>query len=235
MHYVLTTTTLLLAPWAPFVSDKLYRDLTSGMDMPASVHLTDWPQASKPDKELLQQMAEARYYINEGLRQRAEAGIKVRQPLPSVKLTGTSHLRPDLEIIISEELNVKAVSVIKPTKLTGKETFIEVTKRPTSGIPAIVVLDTTISDELQIEGIMRDLVRQIQNARKQAGLDVSDRIDLVVESDAVDIQKALHAYTGTIKQETLAVTLNKVKANAFSTNVKLSGGQVNIKLARAKG
>ena len=55
LHYALVRLSQLLAPWSPFVADKIYRGLTEGMDLPASVHLTDWPETGKVDQALLDQ------------------------------------------------------------------------------------------------------------------------------------------------------------------------------------
>jgi isoleucyl-tRNA synthetase len=66
-----------------------------------------------------------------------------------------------------------------------------------------VVLDTTITPELAAEGLARDLVRAVQQARREADLEVSDRISLsITGSDAV--LEAARAHEGLIARETLA-------------------------------
>jgi isoleucyl-tRNA synthetase len=211
LHYALVTIMQLLAPWAPFVSDKLYRDLTKDMDMPASVHLTDWPEAGPVKPKLIEEMALVREYINEGLSQRAAAGVKVRQPLQQVSLSKVSE---HFKSIISEELNVKEVIWGKPNSK--------------------VVMDTTLTDELKVEGLMRELVRNVQNARKNAGLNVEDRIDLSVESDNEQINKAIQQHNDTIKMETLALSLNSgTAAGTHTESVKLDGEPVTITLKKA--
>ncbi|MBN1240570.1 MAG: isoleucine--tRNA ligase, partial [Gammaproteobacteria bacterium] len=67
----------------------------------------------------------------------------------------------------------------------------------------LVGLDTTLNDELRREGLARELVRAVQDARKQAGLDVSDRIVLKVEGDEA-VQRALGEYRDYLMSETLA-------------------------------
>jgi len=211
LHYTLTVTMQLLAPWAPFISDTFYRELTSHMNMPVSVHLADWPAIRPTDKKLLQQMAEAREHINEGLRQRAAAGIKVRQPLQQVAVP---NLPDPFSSIIAEELNVKQVS---RDKLNNK-----------------VVLDTTLTEELITEGIMRDLVRHIQNIRKNAGLQVDDRIHLTIETDNEQVQRALENHSSVIMAETLAVELGgTVPKGVHSEKVTLAGSGVTISLKKA--
>ncbi len=67
----------------------------------------------------------------------------------------------------------------------------------------LTALDTTLNDELVSEGIARELIRTVQDARKQAGLEVSDRIMLGV-SGADGVEKALSQYRDYIMSETLA-------------------------------
>lgn len=209
LHYVLVRTTQLFAPWSPFISDQLWRQLTKGLDLPESVHLSDWPESAKADDHVLEQMSLARDYINEGLSQRAGAGIKVRQPLAKLE---TPDLDSDLKSVVAEEVNVKQV-------VTGNRSDVR--------------LDTVLTDGLKAEGVMRDLVRQIQEARKKAGLEVSDRIQLSIKSSDQTVQDALDGFGGTIMQETLAVGLNEAHKASFETPVELNGAQITIGLSKA--
>jgi isoleucyl-tRNA synthetase len=80
---------------------------------------------------------------------------------------------------------------------------------PCAALPAnagVVVLDTTLTPELQREGLARDVVRIVQQARRDAGLAVSDRIELVVHADATWLA-ALDAHRDFVANETLAVSV----------------------------
>src|SRR5439155_11081027 len=77
LHYVLVRLSLVLAPFTPFMAEELFRSLTGR----ESVHLCDWPGDGQVNGLILKEMAEVRELITQGLAQRAEAGIKVRQPL----------------------------------------------------------------------------------------------------------------------------------------------------------
>ncbi len=233
LHYILVQTCQLLAPWAPFLSDKLYRQLVQGTSMPISVHLTDWPETKEYNQEVLHQMHEARFYINEGLSQRATAKIKVRQPLQKLTLGGNSKLNAALTDIIAEEVNVKEVQIISPPKRKGDETFMEIATGPASSFPAGVVLDTVITDELMIEGLMRDLVRCIQNARKNAGLNVEDRICLSVETQDENLQRALVDHAETIKTETLALKIGILDTPAYQESIKVNGVEAVVGISQA--
>lgn len=211
LHYVLLRVCQLISPFSPFLVDYIWRDLTGGTDLPRSVHLSDWPEDCKTDKTILKEMKEARDYINEGLSQRAEAGIRVRQPLQSVTIPKISET---LIPIITEELNVKQV-------IWGGKT-------------AKVVVDTTLTDELKSEGIMRDLIRIIQNTRKNAGLNVEDRIVLSLKTDDNYVMDAVVAHKTTILAETLGTKLeNKTITGGYSEIANMNGNKVEISLKKA--
>ncbi|WP_422646936.1 isoleucine--tRNA ligase [Actinoalloteichus caeruleus] len=75
------------------------------------------------------------------------------------------------------------------------------------GNAGLVALDTEVTPELAAEGVARDLVRVVQQARRDAGLDVSDRIGLAVEVPA-DLVAAVTAHEEFVRGETLAVSLS---------------------------
>lgn len=230
LWFVLTRLCQLLAPWAPFMSDKLWRELTEGTDLPVSVHLSDWPSAEQPNEKLLSEMKYARIGINEGLAQRAQANIKVRQPLQSIevwdKLNIWSKYKEPLVDIMKDELNVKELIIRRSAETNPPET--------TELAGLRVKLNTTLTSELKIEGVMRDLVRFIQNTRKEGGLQVDDRITLAITSNDKLIKAALDQFADTIKQETLALELKQTAVeNGFSTTVKLNGKGIIISLKKA--
>ncbi|MEX0934547.1 MAG: isoleucine--tRNA ligase, partial [Candidatus Saccharimonadales bacterium] len=105
LHYVLTQTAIIFAPFTPFLSEELYRNLTGG----ESVHLIDWPKAGEVDENLISQMAVVRNLIKQGLESRASSGIKVRQPLSKAKVSLSQEINEGLIEIIKDELNVKKV------------------------------------------------------------------------------------------------------------------------------
>jgi isoleucyl-tRNA synthetase len=205
LHYTLSRIAQLLAPWSPFVSDKLWRGLTEGMDESESVHLTDWPEAGKYDQAVLDQMTKARDIITQGLSLRAEAKIKVRQPLALLKVPD---LPPEYYQIVAEEVNVKQVSA-------GSE----------------VELDTNITAELRLEGLARDVIRAVQNARKESGLEVDDKIKLLLATDSDELDEAIKTHKDMIMAETLAASLDSEGAGA-AVPVRVGGSSLGIKLSK---
>ena len=88
-RYVLLELVKLMAPFTPFTSEQIYRKVRS-IDMEKSVHLTEWPKAKSGIKnnesEILNDMEEVRKIVSLGLEARASVGIKVRQPVASLKI-----------------------------------------------------------------------------------------------------------------------------------------------------
>jgi isoleucyl-tRNA synthetase len=210
LHYTLVRIAQLLAPWAPFVSDRLYRELTGD----GSVHLTDWPTAPDVDQSILDQMVVIRQVIADGLKQRADAKIKVRQPLSKVTIAGAPDFLRDEEAvaIMREELNIKEVTFVN-----GKELSVQ--------------LDTVLTEELRAEGLARDIVRYVQDLRKKTGLEVDDRITLALTSDDKPMQMAIEHFGSLISQETLATKHTDQHADN-RIDVKLEDMTVSISLSK---
>jgi isoleucyl-tRNA synthetase len=219
LHYVLLRTSQLLAPFSPFLTDHIWRELVKGTELPESVHLSDWPSVNEPDKasqKLLEEMTQTRELIAQGLAQRAEAKIKVRQPLGTVSAPVELNLYAD---VIKEELNVKEIKWIKDL---------------TAGMPFAPELNTEITPELKAEGMARELIRVIQNSRKKAGFNVEDRIKTHVESDSNEVTGAYQQFKEAINNETLTVgELSLLDQSEYSEDAKVDGHEVRIKLSRA--
>jgi len=215
LHYVLVRITQLLAPWSPFVADKLWRELTAGMDVAASVHVSDWPEAGDVDIELkaaLEGMQSVRSIVALGLAGRAFHGIKVRQPLASAKVSGRA-LTPELLEIIGEELNLKKVTDEKDDQVT-------------------LIMDREITPELAREGLMRDVVRQVQDFRKKSGLAVEDRIELALNTDDKELAQAIKEHAKAIAAETLAEKVSDHVASGHETTAKLGAVELTISLKK---
>ncbi|KKR88241.1 MAG: Isoleucyl-tRNA synthetase, partial [Candidatus Wolfebacteria bacterium GW2011_GWB1_41_12] len=141
LHTLLVTFVQLLAPFNPFISESIYRNLT-GQE---SVHLSDWPKAkklSKEDLQLIEDMKLVRKIVELGLSQRKTAGVKVRQPLRLATVTSLS-LSDDLTQLIKDELNIKNIKWEKGDELS-------------------VVLGLNLDSELIAEGQMREIARQVK-------------------------------------------------------------------------
>ncbi len=214
LHYVLFRTCQLLAPWAPFISDRLWRELAAGTGVEESVHLSDWPTPDNTSRKVLDEMKQVREaVITEGLSQRAASGIKVRQPLAAVKVNLELENKEEFAQIIAEELNVKEIIWVN------------------SG--TTVKVDTKVTDDLKAEGWAREVIRHIQSSRKKAGYDVENRIKLSLDADD-KLQKALDKFQPIIFSETLtAEKLIDVRTADYSTDLDVDGQKLKIAMKRA--
>ena len=222
LHYVLVRLSYMLAPFTPFLAEELYHNLTGDNE---SIHLKDWLSAGEIDNSMLRDMNALRTAVNDGLSKRASEGIKVRQPLASVKLINTISQDTPAEVaqflidIAKDELNVKSVEIVADSE--------------SESVQPSVVYDLTITPELKREGLMREIVRHVQSARKQAGLQIDDRIVLSISSDDSEISQAIDAFADVIKSETLAVELNSVVKESEKYDAKIEGKLVEISLKKA--
>ena len=222
LHYVLVRLSYMLAPFTPFLAEELYHNLTGDNE---SIHLKDWLPAGEIDNSMLRDMNALRTAVNDGLSKRASEGIKVRQPLASVKLINTISQDTPAEVaqflidIAKDELNVKSVEIV--------------TESESESAQPSVVYDLTITPELKREGLMREIIRHVQSARKQAGLQIDDRIILSISSDDSEISQAVDAFADVIKSETLAVELNSAADESEKYDAKIEGKLVEISLKKA--
>ena len=204
LHYVLVRLAYLLAPVVPFMAEELYHNLTGDEE---SIHLKFWLPAGEFDEEVIDEMTTVRGYVNEGLSIRAKEGIKVRQPLSSVTVPSLGK-RVDFADILSEELNVKRV-------LVG----------------AAVDLDIKLTPELTREGMMREVIRHVQSARKKAGLNVDDRIKLNMATDDKELKLAIDTHLETILAEVLGES--STGELSYKDQVSIDGQNLTISLQKA--
>lgn len=218
LHYVLVRLSYALAPFTPFLAEELYRNLTGDEE---SVHLKDWLPAGHVNELVLDQMSRTRDIIVSGLGLRmyqneaeGEVQVKVRQPIASLRYTGVK-LEPFYESIIAEEVNVKQITHELPD-----DTVIA------------VKIDKTLTPELKREGLMREVIRHVQAARKSAGLNVDDRIVLSLKTEDDELQQAVTEHQDTIMAETLAEKFGMVDSG-YETNPKVEGVELKISLKKA--
>lgn len=211
LYYALIYLAKIMAPFTPFLAEELYQKMTGAgvvnSEIPESVHLLDWPEAGVIDEAVLTQMAKTREIITAGLAERmkkteTEAQIKVRQPLAKLVYAGEK-LDDFYEQIIMEEVNVKSVE-------HGEA----------------LALDKTLTPELLEEGKIRELIRFVQAARKKAGLNVDDRIKLMVSMEVPE------TYREMLMNEVLAEELVNEGNFAYDEIVKVQGENVAISLEK---
>ncbi|MDQ5930986.1 MAG: Isoleucine--tRNA ligase, partial [Patescibacteria group bacterium] len=158
LYYVLKNTAQAMAPFAPFFAEYVWQKLKLDSDV-ESVHLAVWPKLVESEKlkveSIIDEMQKVREICTTGNSIRKKENVPVRQPLGVFTINGKN--LEDYYGLIMEELNVKNVVV-------GNE----------------ISLDLTITPELKLEGEYRELVRLVQDMRKEKGLTPQDEIGLTL-------------------------------------------------------
>jgi isoleucyl-tRNA synthetase len=284
----LVTIAKLLAPITPFVSDEIYENLDGSEP---SVHLCDFPVPGERDEELEWQMRVARDAVELGRAARAQAGVKVRQPLREAVVVAADRERTAIERserLLLEELNVKslryvseadelgrfelkpnyralgprfgkqmpqvaaAIAALDPSRLRAGERVginfdgqeheigpedVQIVLQPLEGYQVersgthAVALNLELDDELRREALAREVVHAVQAARKNAGLNVEDRIDLTLEGDdaLLDATRAHEAY---VAGETLATSVAYDGADDDAAAAEIDGRRLRIAVER---
>jgi len=199
LAYVLHNLSKILAPITPFISEMIYQKLREkNLVQYESVHLDQWPNFnhSLSVPNLQAKMNLTKEIVQKSLELREKVKIPLRQPLKKITLKGVS-LECDFLELIKMALNVKEI-VIK------HEDAAELT----------VELDTEITRELKLEGIARNLIRNINNHRKKMKLSTKNRIKLYLNAEDNDILEAIAKHQNYIKKMVQADAIfNKIDNN----------------------
>ncbi|MBR4624388.1 MAG: class I tRNA ligase family protein, partial [Alphaproteobacteria bacterium] len=277
LHYVLVKFCTILAPFAPFISEYIFKNLTGK----ESVHLQDWPKAGETDTKILQDMRRVQMIVSTGKQLREQYKLRNRLPLQDVTIAGVD--MREYADIIADELNVKEVKFLDNIKSVADSFVYLITpkigarlggalkeiipsvkrgdytldgdklvvgeytlnndefenrltvKEGVSGatLPdntAVVVLNTEINGELIAEGLVNDALRFIQDSRKAAGLDVSDRIKMTYTADS-GLYTAIEAHKKRIMHDALIVEMNIGVAEQFTKQIEDYNFAIDIEKA----
>lgn len=203
LREVLITLAKVAAPFTPFLAEKIFQTVTGEEK---SVHLEMWPEATKKsvDEKVLKQMAGVRQIVEYGLALRAEAGIKVRQALGSFMISQSAlnksemgEFGKDLLEIVAEELNVKEVSLVEKVP-TDKPWLVK------EEMQMSVALNTEITPELKKEGVVREVIRTINQLRKNQKLTINDTVIIEYTTDDPGLKELLSEAKEEVKKSVLA-------------------------------
>ena len=238
LYRCLVTLSRLLAPFVPFVAEELHRNLVRSVDPDEaeSVHLTDFPVADKAeiDDRLNSDVELAMKVSSLGRAARAKAGIKVRQPLgKAVASVETEEEKRALERLaaeITEEINVKQLVVWSAATDRGESPSEAHGYAVASDARYSVAVSTEMTPELVAEGVSRELVRHLQNMRRNASLDITDHIITYYQTGEPLLKQVIDSFSGYIKQETLSCELvaGPPPNGAFSAKHRVLNGEVSL-------
>lgn len=198
LGYVLSQLSKISAPFMPFIAEEVYQKVDK---IKESVHMEAWPESKKQfvDTHLIEQMDSVKKIVEAGQAARASAGVKLRQPLMSYTTSKTKKLSEELTSIITEELNIKELKF-------GKED----------------VLETELTDELKEEGELRELIRHINQLRKEKGMFIDDKVVLYQEGFDHLIEK----YGEEIKRATFGT---EITTEPIEEMIDVEKGKIGIK------
>lgn len=212
LYQCLVTLSRLLSPFVPFMAEELYQNLTRSVNPGAreSVHLTDFPVAdeAKIDDRLNSDVGLAMRISSLGRAARAKVGIKVRQPLGKavvmVEAEAEKRALERLAAEVIEEINVKQFVVLRTEEKRGEFPSNMPDYSLANDARYWVAISTELTPELIAEGVSRELVRHLQNMRRNARFDITDQIVTYYQTEGPLLRQVMDAFGGYIKQETLS-------------------------------
>jgi isoleucyl-tRNA synthetase len=307
LYETLVTLTKLLAPMIPFLTEQMYQNLVvhafatadKSQAEPESVHLCSYPEPNfdRLDRELNERMSTAQTVVALGLKLRNEVSLRIRQPLPELRVSTSNPAQRDaiehLTPLIREELNIKQLTILdsladivkyvykanlktlgpKYGKLlnllreqlgsvdgnvlaplrNGKPVTItlqgnEITLAPedvqigteqatgwvcTDDRGVQLALSTELTPALIREGMARDFIRQVQELRKKADLEIENRIVIEHFTSEAQVLEMLKEWAELIQQETLAVELIPVsRTDSGFTSAKVGDFEVLLRIRK---
>jgi isoleucyl-tRNA synthetase len=209
LRQAILTAAKLLAPFTPLVAEAIYGEAGGELE---SVHLADWPEYKEKeiDLDLIADMDTVRHIVELGHSLRDEAKVKLRQPLAEVEIEKAAIKDLDeLMPVVAEELNVKAARSVE--KIETRAGWII---KEANGLK--IALRTEITQELKREGWMREIMRQVNDLRKEAKLTPADRVKLYFDVDDIEFKSIL-----TTEKEHLA-------ASARADEVLMEKGKIDV-------
>jgi isoleucyl-tRNA synthetase len=159
LAYVLNVLARTIAPVMPFIAERVYRTVGGEKE---SVHLESWPEVGEINEEVIKDMKTVREAVSLALMTRNIENIPVRQPLATATVGG---VKSAYFQILKEEINVEEIFEAKDSEES-----------------VTVMLDLAITPELQAKGDIRNLIRAVQDARKEKGLSQKDTAVLEISS-----------------------------------------------------
>ncbi len=205
LYYVLKTLAQVMAPFAPFTAEELWQTLKNESDE-ESVHLSKWPKVNDIPQEVLNKMETVRNVASYGNAERKRINIPVRQPLQAIRIKNLNLENNYLELI-KEELNVK-----------------EVINGESAGF------NETITPELKAEGDYRELVRAVQDIRKEKELLPSDVVSITLSPNAEGfIAQYMEEFKNTVGAQKVSFATNS------GNEVTIGGQSLTISIVKEPG
>lgn len=203
LHYAIMNTAMTLAPIAPHISEEVYQHM--GGDR-LTVHMEDWPECDEGlvDLEMEHSMSLIQNIVDLVASERSKVGSKLRWPLLGISIRGNDENTNDtvkiFDHVLAQQANIKNISYLSKD---------EVPEGDLEGVPFCegdVFIDFSVTPEIESEGYARELIRRIQQMRKDMRLNVEQFINCDVKADP-RIAELLSSWVDHISGEVRANTL----------------------------
>ncbi len=232
LKYALENLALVIAPVMPFTADYLYQELGGEKE---SIHLENWPEVNKKliDDDVLEKMRNVTVLIQDGLGVRSYKNIKVRQMLAELRVSKVYDLGEDYLDIVKQELNIKKITFIEKEGVPqNSDQWHCITNMKISGNDYKNYINLEISDELKEEGLFRELVRTVNQLRKEAGLTINDKVVIYYQTEAALVKQVIVKFKGDLLKNTIAgeVILGRAEDGLIVKEVEVNGHKVYLGL-----
>ncbi len=209
LRVVLETFAKILAPIMPMLAEVIYQEINGGFigrEDRLSVHLESWPEATTVDEVVIEKMGELRAIVSRVLDQREAGGRAIKQALGQVTVwVPSGEIAPGYLEVLLDEVNVKTAQVEKGDLK--------------------VELDITLTPALIREGLAREVVRKVNQLRKDSGLTIEDRIDLKVWSAQPEAIAMFSEHSMTIKEATLSESIEFVRDDEVKFKIEFRASE----------
>ncbi|MFZ2979069.1 MAG: class I tRNA ligase family protein, partial [Candidatus Magasanikiibacteriota bacterium] len=225
LRQVLETLSKLMAPFTPFIAEKVWYTVTGSKE---SVHLQEWPVVDEKmiDKKVLGDMELVRKIVELALALRAETGLKVRQPINNLEVASTvlgSDFGLQLKMMVLSEVNVNTNILSLTNKVTQREGYVY---KESGGLS--VGIDTNITPELKKLGLLREVVRTINQIRKEQKMTIEDRVVVEYSTDDQLLNSVFVDFAEELKKSVLATEL---KVGETGVEVEIDGKKIKLKVS----
>ena len=179
LHYAIMQTVIAMAPFTPHISEEIYQHM--GGDK-LTVHMEDWPLCNESfiRDDIEHNMAIIQELVETIATERAKMGSKLRWPLKQIFVCGKDEASNDavrmFDDVLKQQGNMKDIAYITADKMPRD-------KEPCNYSEGQIVIDFDVTPEIEAEGYARELIRRIQQMRKDMKLNVEQYIEIQVNAE----------------------------------------------------
>ncbi len=223
LYYSIMQTALVMSPFTPHLSEEIYQHMGGEK---VSVHMEDWPKVnvSYMHNDIESNMAVIQELVEDIATERAKMGSKLRWPLKQVFICGKDKAANKavemFEDVLKQQGNIKNIVYITADKMPRD-------KEPCSYSGGQMVIDFDVTPEIEAEGYARELIRRIQQMRKDMKLNVEQFIDIRVNAEDY-LVKLFSTWKDFISNEVRAKSIEFTDAEEGMKSWDITGKDVRI-------